>query len=79
MNFKLTYHPACDDTVDSEWRVTTLCGVETGISIQDCRSYGGGFAVNDMPEGASFMLHLGHAKTLKDACDIVARFLKVSS
>ncbi len=66
---KLKHIPAADCSVDPEWLILRDDGTQTGISIQDCRSYGAGFAVNQNGgEGDDIWVKfLGEAKSLKAA------------
>jgi len=66
---KLKYIAATDKTVDPEWLILRDDGTQTDVSIQDCRSYGGGFAVNRHGgEGDGlWMQMLGEAHNLKAA------------
>lgn len=66
---KWKYEPAEDDSVDPQWVLLTDDGKDTHIAIQDCRSYGGGYAVNEYNgEGESFsMLDVGTAGSLRAA------------
>ena len=69
MTFQLKHIPAANDTVDREWLILRNDGTQTDISIQDCRSYGGAFAVNRHGGGRDDMWveYLGEAKSLKAA------------
>jgi hypothetical protein len=45
--FKLQYNPPTDESVDPDWNILTADDVFTRFAIQDCRGYGGTFAVNE--------------------------------
>lgn len=73
--FSFVLNIAKDDSVDNGLDLLRD-GATTNISIQDCRPYGGGFAVNRYAgEGDEFSVtHLGGAKTLKRAKEIAVSF-----
>lgn len=78
---KFIHLPAEDDTVDPEYRMLTNAMVETNIAIQDCRSYGGGYAVNEYaPEGTPaedfWVRQIGTAQTLKKAKTIAEAYAR---
>ena len=80
MALTLKYIPAADSTVDAEWTILQD-GIETDVAIQDCRAYGGGYAVNRYGgEGdALFAEYIGTAKTLLAATAIAAAAIRASS
>jgi len=75
---KFVYKPAADETYDPEYMLVGPDGWSTGISIQDCRVYGGGYAVQHFSgEGDEVCLvHLGAFKTLKAAKIAALRSVK---
>jgi len=68
-NMTFTFKPAENGTVDSEY----VLDANSNITIQDCRSYGAGWAVNEHGydvEGDEYSLWMrdhGFFKTLKAA------------
>jgi hypothetical protein len=68
------YNPPEDESEDGEYELRRN-GKPTGISIQDCRSYAGGYSINEYAdEGDDFtMTPLGTAKSLKAAKEIALR------
>jgi len=77
LNYQLKYLPAEDTSVDPEWLILRADGRQTDMSIQDCRSYGGGFAVNRHGgEGDDFWVqNFGTRRTLKAAFELCVQKL----
>jgi hypothetical protein len=70
---RLHFIPAADESVDSEYAVLTRDGQTTNIAIQDGRSYGGGYAVNEYgPDDDFWVRTIGTARSLADAKQIAA-------
>jgi hypothetical protein len=76
LTFRLT--PAADTSVDPQYDLLAD-GSATGIAIQDCRSYGGGWAVSECGnEGTDdiWVQDIGSSKSLKTAQAIAIKHFR---
>lgn len=81
MKLTLKHIPSPEpESIDPEWVVLNEDGSEAGYSIQDCRSYGGGFSVNrtggDASTGNDWVEFLESTKTRAAAVFAITRRIR---